>query len=422
MAATLDRRSAPPFSRSISFELIPPRTVTLPNGIRMFTVQGGTQAVAKVELVVNAGRWHESRWSAAYFCSHTLSKGTSSKTSFEIAQTFDHYGAHLEISPGMDVVYVTLYTLSKNLEPTLDLLREVLQDAIFPERELQQLKDIYLQNLVVNYEKTSFQASVLFRKSLFGENHPYGKEPTADDVQAISRDVIASHYTAFGHDITAFVSGDIDAAREDMVARVLNSLTYAPVRDRHIAPAATVATREHVPKEGSVQSSVRVGKKFIGRAHPDYAPALLLNHILGGYFGSRLMRNLREDKGLTYGIHASLNTLLRESQLVISTDVNNDKVEFALDEIRQELKRLRTTPVDAEELDIARNHFIGGLQSELTTPFAHADKFKNIYLHKLPASFYSDLLLNVDAVTPEGLLRVGEQYFSEDSFTEISVG
>jgi predicted Zn-dependent peptidase len=150
--------------------------------------------------------------------------------------------------------------------------------------------------------------------------------------------------------------------------------------------------RQIVEKEGSVQSSIRIGKKIIGRSHSDYASVLFLNHILGGYFGSRLMKNIREDKGLSYGISSSLHTMAKGNHLVIGADVNRENLNLTFDEIGKELKRLRTERVDTAELDTARNHFIGSLQLEITTSFAHADKVKNLLVFNLPENFYQNLI------------------------------
>lgn len=418
----VNRSIAPSFTRSTDFELIRPEELTLPNGAKVFFVSGGTQSVIRIEIILKAGRWYERVWGASYFSSQLLSKGTSKKSSFEIAQIFDQYGAHFEISPGFDVVSISLYTLSKNLRPTLALVRELLEDSAFPEKELTQSKNIYLQNLKVNNEKTSFQASKLFRKKLFGENHPYGKELEAEDVTALTTDQLKQHYTSLGKDFTLIVSGKVDDASKQNIVEAFASLPYRAVPEKQIATDAVNTLHERISKKGSVQSSIRMGRKATARAHADYASVLFLGHILGGYFGSRLMKNIREDKGLSYGIYASLHTLQHDNYTVIGADVNNENLDLTFEEIRKELKRLRTELIDAEELEIARNHFIGSLQAEITTPFAHADKIKNIVLFGLPQDYYQKLINTIDGIQSEELIGIAAKYFAEDSFIEIAVG
>lgn len=418
----INRSIAPSFTRSTNFELIKPEELTLQNGAKVFFVSGGTQSVIRVEIILKAGRWFESVWGASYFSSQLLSKGTSKKNSFEIAQIFDQYGAHFEISPGLDIVSIALYTLNKNLRPTLALVRELLEDSAFPEKELTQSKNIYLQNLKVNNEKTSFQASKLFRKKLFGENHPYGKELEAEDVTSLTAEQLREYYTSLGKDFTLIVSGKVDDASKQSILEAFGALPYRTVTEKQIATDKVNTLHERISKKGSIQSSIRMGRKAVARSHADYASVLFLSHILGGYFGSRLMKNIREDKGLSYGIYASLHTLQHDNYTVIGADVNNENLDLTFEEIRKELKRLRTELIDAEELEIARNHFIGSLQAEITTPFAHADKIKNIFLFSLPQDYYQKLINTIDGIQGEELIGIAAKYFAEDSFVEVAVG
>lgn len=375
----------------------------------------------KIELVFRAGRWFEQPWGAAYFTANLLSKGTLQKSSFEIAQTFDRYGAHLEVNPGLDIVSISLYSLTKHLKPSLELLLEILTMPAFPEKELEQMKSIYLQNLKVNNEKTSFQASKLIRKNLFGEQHPYGKELEETEVSTLTRDHLIGHYSRHFKDLFIIVSGKVEETKQ-LITDTFSTLPSLAVGDKAIADIPQKNFRQLVDKEGSIQSSIRIGKRFINRTHPDYFDTLFLNHILGGYFGSRLMKNIREDKGLSYGIYSSLHTLKKDSYLVIGADVNKENLGLAFDEIRKELARLRTQLIEVEELETARNHFIGSLQSEITTPFAHAEKVKSMLLFNLPANYYQNMIARLDAINAPDLIRMAETYFNEESFFEVAVG
>jgi predicted Zn-dependent peptidase len=175
-------------------------------------------------------------------------------------------------------------------------------------------------------------------------------------------------------------------------------------------------------KENSVQSSIRLGKHIIPRLHPDYPSLLLLNHIVGGYFGSRLMKNIREEKGLTYGIYSSIAALKYNSYLSIGTDVNIENRDLAIEEIKNELKNLRTVQTPHAELETARSHFIGSLQAEITTPFAHADKIKTILLYGLPDAYYQSIIQKIEMVDSNQLLETAQKYFDENSFSVVAVG
>jgi len=418
----LDRTQAPPFQRSSAFDLHQPEKTILSNGVPLYLIRGGDQDVIKIELTAQAGRWAEQRRGAAYFTAQLLSKGTSRKSSFDIAQIFDRFGAHLEISPGLDFSSISLYSLTRNLEPALYLLQELLTDAAFPDKELAQVRSIYLQNLRVNNEKTSFLAAKLFRKTLFGETHPYGVELDEKDVNGLTRAELVAHSQRFQNGLQAFVSGKIDARSEALLNTVLSALPAQPVTAAAAVPGNGSQINQYQQKEGSVQASIRMGKKSIMRSHPDYTDVLFVSHVLGGYFGSRLMKNIREEKGLTYGIHASLHALLHDSYLAIGADVNKENVQLTIDEIKKELRRLREEPMDTTELDTARNHFIGGLQLELTTAFAHADKIKTITLFGLDQAYYNQLIARMERISPADVQRIAAEHFAENSFLEIAVG
>lgn len=417
-----DRTLAPAFTRTTDFELIRPEKIVLDNGLKIYNIAGANQPVMRIELILKAGRWFETTWGAAYFASNLLSKGTEKRSSFDIAQRFDHYGAHFEISAGLDIVSLSLYTLTKNLAPTLSLLHELLQEAVLPEKELRQLKSIYLQNLKVNHEKTSFLASKLIRKNLFGEDHPYGKELEEADIESLSREALVDHLQSHRHDLLIIVAGDITDTARKLISDTFSDYRVSPVAPRLVSSEEKKPFRQLQEKEGSIQSSLRVAKEAISRVHADYPAVLFLNHLLGGYFGSRLMKNIREDKGFTYGIHSSLHTLHHKSYFIIGADVNKENLEATFHEIRKEMNLLRTEAIGEEELDTARNHFIGSLQSEMTTPFAHADKIKNMLLFNLPDNFYQNLIRKVDQLTPDELQSIAQRYFTEDSFFEVAVG
>jgi predicted Zn-dependent peptidase len=418
----LDRKVTPPFVKSTAFDLIKPQEKKLDSGIDLFLVPGGQQEVLKIEIILKAGKWFEEKPGAAYFTSHLLSKGTRQKSSFEIAGLFDKYGAHLEINPGLDFVSISLYALTRNLSPVLNLLIEILTAPTFTQKEFDQTKSVFLQNLKVNNEKTSYVSSKLFRKNLFGDGHPYGSELEESDVNGLLTRHLEKHFLDYFTTLKIFVSGKIDPGNERLMMDAFSDWRRSKEvpdveHNLHANPR-----NEYQEKKGSVQSSVRVGKRSVLRADPDYVPVLFVTHILGGYFGSRLMKNIREEKGLTYGISASVNGLKHDSYLVIGADVNKENITVTFEEIRKELKNLRLSPISQGELETTKNHFIGSLQSEITTPFAHADKIKAIQLYGLAPDHYQKMISRIEGMTADDVLETGAKYFDENTFYEVAVG
>jgi zinc protease len=418
----LDRKVAPPYVKTTSFDLITPVENKLSNGIDLFFIPGGFQDVLKIEFVFDAGRWFEEKWGAAYFTAHLLSKGTKDKSSFEIAQLFDRYGAYLEVNPGLDFVSISLYSLNKNLEPVLQLLMEILSTPTFTEKEFDQAKSVFIQNLKVNNEKTSFLASKLFRKNLFGETHPYGSELEESDVSALETKHLQNHFINFFDSAKIFVSGKIYLKIEKLILDTFTQWRHGKGFHNIHHTIQTKPEHQFLKKKESVQSSVRMGRRSLLRSHPEYVPVLFVSHILGGYFGSRLMKNIREEKGLTYGISASIHALKHDSYLAIGADVNKENINLTFEEIRKELKILRTTNIPLSELETTRNHFIGSLQSEITNPFAHADKIKTIKLFDLSPDYYQQMITSIEKITAASVIEISEKYFDESNFYEVAVG
>lgn len=418
----LNRTVQPAFQKSSSFDLIHAETIILANQLPVTIVRGGDQAVAKIEFVFDAGKWHEPKPGVFYFTAHQLQKGTASKTSYQISSENEQLGVHVEINPGHDFTSLALYGLTKNISEVFDLIREIITAPVFPQHELEQMKNIYNQTLKINLEKTSYIASLELRKKLFGEDHPYGRDAGFSDIRNIQRDwLVDFHKKRFGK-FRIICSGCIpDTLLQDLTS-CFESITLQPSVEKEHHHTNIAVSEGFIEKPESIQSSLRLGRKSVGRTHADYPALLLLNQILGGYFGSRLMKNIREEKGLTYGINSSVSALKYAGFITIGTDVNKENRELALQEIKNEMNVLCHELIGTNELETARNQFIGSLQSEITTSFAHADKIKSLLLFSLPTDYYQQLIYKIDALSAQDLRVAANTYLDLKTFTTVVVG
>jgi zinc protease len=414
----LDRSEAPPFIKSDSFEL-PGFQTSEVNGIPLFLVPEVKQDVLKIELIFPAGKWYEPRPAVSHFTSNMLEKGTARLDSSELAEAFDRLGAHIEISAGYDHTAVSVYALRKNWKESVELFAEMIRTPAFDGEELSLMKDIFLQNLKINKEKTSFLVSQLIRRNIFG-NHPYGTSLEEKDVVSVEINELKTFHAKHFRPQAIFVTTHPSVEITDIIPHFSLS-TWAHGDHSRIAEVTSGKKNEHIEKEG-VQTSIRLGSRSLNRRDNDYPGLLLYNHILGGYFGSRLMKNIREEKGLTYGIYSSINPFVHDSFFVIGADVNKENRDLALDEIRKELKRMRTEAVSHDELEIARNHFLGSLQSEVANPFSVTDKIKNIHLNGLSKNYYPHLFSRINKMSAKELLAIGEQHVHEDNLFVATVG
>ena len=419
--AVLDRSQAPPFQLSSDYSLSRPDRFQLNGGITLFAFRGLQQEVVKMELIFDAGKWYEYKLGVGHFTSQMLSKGTLKKNSFQIAEALDSLGAHLEIVPGFDTVSISLFVLRKNLLTATSIISEILMGPAFDGGELRLMKEIFLQTLKVNNEKTSVIATKEIRKVIFGNDHPYGSAVEEADVKKIEQSDLQSFFNVHFKLRSVFLVGRLSDHELGELIKIipLPIGTNQPLRNFESTPGIS----HTIAKPDSVQSSIRLGKKCLPKSESKvYAEAIMFNHIFGGYFGSRLMKNIREEKGLTYGIYSSMHHFLKDGFWVIGAEVNQQNAGKATEEIKNEIKRLQDELVPSDELEIARNYFIGSWQSENSTLFAVAEKIKNIHLWGLSENYYSNLLGYIQEVTPAQIQRIANDQFDAGELIEIQVG
>jgi zinc protease len=382
------------------------------------------QALIKIDIIYKAGKWYEPSVGISHFSAQLIEKGTQKKDSSQIAETFDQYGAHIEIAPGYDYTTVSLYCLSNKLKDVFPLFIEILLTPSFPESELELSKNIFAQNLKINNEKNSYVASKLIRRNIFGSSHPYGSSVEEKKLVGISREEIIRFFKGHFSPYEIYLTGQIDNSSLKYISQELKQLDSATGANKvAIQPLLTIGEKEeYLEKKGSIQTSLRLGKRTINRNHKDYFDLLLLNHILGGYFGSRLMKNIREEKGLTYGINSSINTFLHDSLFVIGADVNKKNQEITIQEVRNELKSLREQKISSPELEIAKSHFLGSIQLDMANPFSVMEKIKNINLNHLDTNYYNELFNRINRLTSNDLIEISKIYLTDEDLTIVKVG
>lgn len=422
----LDRTQSPAFQAIQEVRLPAVQTHRLDNAIPLHLIAVAQQPVLRLECVFDAGTWYEQVPGTSFFAMKMLSEGTPSRSSAQISEYIDRYGAFLELNSGPDRASIVVYCLTKFLPNVLPILREMLTEPTFPQKELDDLRNITLQNLRVNYEKNAYLAGVLFRAKLFGAEHPYGRSQRPDVVEQLTREGVVSFYERAirNRPFQIILAGD---ATENEVLLINRELGQLSIRTDSLPSFAdnTLADSDLpvlTEKPDSVQSSIRLGRRLFNRAHPDYFRMLVTNEILGGYFGSRLMKNIREEKGFTYGISSNMPSYRRDGYFLIGTDVNKENTQQTLDEIRKEIRILQTELVPDEELEVVKNYMAGEFVGSLNTPFEIADRYKVILLDSMSADFLATYIQKIRAVTPTEILEMAAHYLASDYLREVVVG
>jgi len=355
-----------------------------------------------------------------------IDKGTQTLSSEKISEIFDFYGAYLETETGKHTVSVTLYTLSKYYKETFRLLFEILFNASFSQHEI----DVFLRNkyqlFLINRQKTDIVSNEIFSETIFGKDHPYGISVKEKDFKNITRNQIIDFYKEFYSADNMFVmlSGKVNDNHLSFLKTFLKKLEFSKKKYSKIK----FETIAHSPLkiyhkiENSVQSSLRVGKITINKLHADFFDLNICTIILGGYFGSRLMTNIREDKGYSYGIYAGNISLQESGFFVISAESGKDVYKKALEEIYKELKKIRTIPVSEEELNRVKRWLFGNIIKNFDGPLALSEAYKSIISYHLTKEYFLRYLEKINNITPEIILNTAQKYLHENSMTEIVTG
>lgn len=420
----IDRTVAPKSLPIQDVQLQRVQSKELKNGIKLYTINAGSQAVLNLQLIFKAGKWYETNPACALVMSKLMLEGTKSYSSNKINNYFDSHGIFWEISSGFDHLTIDIYLLSKYLHKISDILLSILTEALLPESEFESIITRLKQQLSVNYQKTSYAANALFRKNLLGEKHPYGYALNSELLEKLTyQDVLAyynSHIKNKSFELVA--SGLIDDKMFSNLISEFETINLTTL-DWSKNPIEILSNTSPVREnwKDSLQSSLRIGQLAPLKGTKDTLKFEILNRILGGYFGSRLMRNLREEKGLTYGVQSSIVYFINCAYSIISTDVIKEKHELALEEIYKEIKTLTTNKVSEEELDTVKNYVVGSFIKSINSPFSLVQYFKTIHFHKLEKEYFDHYVSDVQGITSNDILETANKYYNT-TFLEIAIG
>ncbi len=425
---TPDRQHPPRMKDAVdlTLELKPYRSFTLDNSIPVYAVDAGAEEVMQLEIVFRAGNWYEPANGIANAVNSLLKNGTSKHNAFEINEHFEYYGAYLNRNCYNETSTVTLHCLTRHLPELLPVIQELITDSVFPEHEL----DIYRQNmkqrLEVNLLKCEFVAGRLIDEYLYGFDHPYGIYSNAEMYDGLIREDLKAFHDRYyvNGQAMIFVAGilpsDLEASLNKTFGQLPLNRTPLPTILHPVKP--TLEKKHFVLNDpDGVQGAIRLARPFPNRHHPDFKPAMVLNTLFGGYFGSRLMDNIREDKGYTYGIYSHIQNHIGASAWMVSTEAGREVCEATIREIHLEMKRLREDEIPDDELMMVRNYLMGTILGDLDGPFQIIGRWKNLILNGLDSQFFYDTLKTIREITPQELNALADKYLREEDFYELTV-
>lgn len=421
----LDRSKAPEFRIPEDFELTPPFQTSFRNGAKVFFNNTPNLDVVKIE-VIGKGRKASLPLSQNLIPSFTLAllqEGLKNKTSEEIAEFFDFHAS--EVTPILSFANegLGLLTTKKHLFEVLPVFLELFTEATFPEESLEKRKSQKRLGQKLEKEKTSTRAGQLFRKSLFGPNHPYGVEPEESHVDEISQDRLKFYYQEMlWQKIEIFISAHLTDFEFQLLEECLSGLPNRIESEQLLIPEIVTNYSWIESREHAVQSSIRMGSFSIPKSHPDFIGLTVLNTILGGYFGSRLIKNIREDKGHTYGIFSGLAEIGDSEYWVISADVQKAYYQDVISEIYHEINKLVNELISPDELEAVRNYMIGQMLSRFSSAFDLMDRFRAVHHSGMDFSYYFNKLSYLKSFQAEDLQKLSEIYYKDKNLIEVVVG
>jgi zinc protease len=402
------------------------KSFRLNNGVPVYLIEAGTEEIMRLEFVFRAGQVKEYIPLLASSCNLMLSEGSQNYSSEELNRLLDFYGVFFNQSAEKDCSGIVLYFLNKHIEKVLELSREILFRPVFPQAELNSLMKKRLRWYMVNREKVQNLAMDQFFESVFGKSHPYGYQIREQDFENVTPAILSDFHTKYytPENMTIIISGKLHSKTTDL----LNSYFGERGSNKNITevPAYTLqgekSKKIHISKPGTVQNAIRIGSATINKRHSDYPGLKILDSILGGYFGSRLMKNIREKKGLTYGISSTISSLDLSGYKVISTEVGQKNCQRVIDEIYKEIKLLQNVRVKNTELAVVRNYMSGEMLRMFDGPFALAESFKSAWEFGLDNNYYYRLAEKIKTIEADEIIELARTYYNIDALYEITVG
>jgi zinc protease len=416
-----------PTVSSFSFGRIPEaKKFNLDNKVCAYLIEAGTEDIVRIEFDFLAGQIMEDIPLVASTTNAMLLEGSVNYNAESINRTIDKYGAFPNLSFDKDSAGFIIFTLNKHIEKILELCREILFRPIFPEDELNTLMKNRLQRYQVNRQKVNILSSDHFFQSVFGNEHPYGKYIVPDHFTNVTRSMLrefhSRHYNTSSMNI--IVSGKLPSGIETLLNRFFGDIAKEIKKNplSGIKIKGDIEKKVFIEKSDAVQSAIKIGSLTINKQDPDYPGLKVVDTILGGYFGSRLMKNIREDKGYTYGINSSVNSLLQSGYKTITTEVGAGFAEKTKNEIYNEIRLLQTQPVTKEDLEVAKCFMSGEMIRMFDGPFALAESFKSVLDFGLDNNYYYRLAEKIKTIEPDEIMQLALTYYNIEDLYEVEVG
>lgn len=428
MESVLDRRKAPAVREFGDLTLPPMRQLRLRNGLPLNVVSQGSHDVCCVTCVWNGGTAEAGSSTLPNLTLSTMREGTSIHSGGEIAEIIEFNGARMFTTTEAHYSVFKLFTLGSKISEVLPLLPEIMFKPTFPESNFNVLRERAAENAEIMNKKVESIASQAINRLVMGDGHPLAKIDTPDTIRNFSIDDLRRWHdrvflpvvdaTTGESTLTIYAAGRITDDVVEAIDSAFGAVEVAqgPVAKLNLVPFRPGKSHEtRISVEGALQSAVRMYIPVIGREHPDYVMLRILTVALGGYFGSRLMSNIREEKGYTYGINAYLLGYPEGAFAGVSSSTDNSTAEPLIEEVKKEMARLSTGDFSEEEIRRVRQNVMSTLASTLDSPFEIMDYYINRKVSHIPEGYFEQQVKAAGEMSAEELARVAALYMKPES-------
>lgn len=396
----------------------------LDNGVKIYFIKSTNTEISEVIWHFNAGVWEQQKLLVAGMTAKMLPEGTKNFSSVQIADIFDFYGAHFSKEASMHSTSFKLMSLNKYLPKLINIVSEILSEPSFDKNEFEILKKENKQKFLIDLEEIETVARYSLEQNIYGKNHPYGWVAKTEDYDTLDLNSLISYfdenYSANNLNIIVVANDEnsiLNLSKEFENYKKNNTVISSPKYS-----AQSLKRVEYIPKKTSLQSAIRVGWKLFERKHPDYCDMIIFDALLGGYFGSRLMQNIRQDLGLTYSIYSSLKALKYDGTFQIVSEVNKKNKNRVLDEIIVEINKLKTDLVSVREMLNLKNYLLGSLLRSIDGNFNFASALSSFLTYDIDFQFYNHFVDRVKNITPERIKTLANTYLDTNKMFSVVVG
>ena len=416
----------------ISLSCKPSDVFTFSNEVKLHCFQDKDSEIIRLEfLFLNAGSVNQEKFFSSAAASSLITEGCGELSAIEVADKLDYYAAYVERVSERDSTSLVFYFLKKYQQNLLPLIEKIIKQANYNEKEFEVYISKQKQNFEINAQKTSMIAYKEFYRTIFPKNHPLSKFGEKEDFDKLSTADVKAFYRQFyaSNQSQIILSGNYDEGFVREIERFFGTETWG--KDKKNAELTNYFIEKNyankdfektINKKGASQASIRMGCVSLPHSHQDFLPFSIVVCLLGGYFGSRLMMNIREDKGYTYGISANLSSYRYASVLSIASDVKADKAQATIDEVEKEISILQNDLVPLSELSQVKNYLIGECIRNLDGAFDKSDKYSFLTKINCQKDYYKNFIDTIKSITPTQIRDLSQKYLDLNYISKIKVG